>query len=856
MKKLVFVLFALLIFTAGTAVASDYYWSGGDPNNNLISDPDNYWDGDYAGIPPGLGDILYFDYEWSSLMEMDETVDTEVAEVYLGKATEDVVFEMNVTGGSLQVSNKFVMSKDNKSGMEATLNMSGGTISTGGWFTIGSSQKGTVNITGGLIDVGSKLAMGMYGDGSGVLNLDGGTVIAGEIDIVGQSSTEPTVVNISDGTLILDGNQVTQVGDYVTSGKIVSTKQDFGIAAEYDEENNETVVTASLELTVANNPIPADNSAGVDYDRDMLDWTAGTEADKHDVYFGYNEADVEAADTSSDLYLGRIDPNEIAVDYIMGIPHYWRVDEVSADGTEIWTGDVWSFTPQNQFMIDDFEDYTGDEGSRVFEVWNDGVGYSTPDIVPGNGTGSQVGYAESPYVEQSGSGNGQMMPVYYNNDEAPYYSLITRTFETVQDFTREEIQAIGFNFKGTEDNDVEPIYLIVEDDMGNQAKLSYAGDAEDIAFGPIANWDSGFRFNADLADASSQGADLTQVKKVHIQIGEETASAPAGSGMVLIDNVSIFAPRCIWDSTGDGTPDSFLQTADFNHDCTVDEADMLYMAGQWLDSDQTLTAEEPDQAHKLVHYDFNGITDPNTIFDISGNGYDAYPTTGDTAVVQSSGGYNGSGYADFDGNFHFLAPGEAFSSLTDQVTISMWLKIPDTGAYQDVMRIYRIQWRDESARINLTPEKSIRFFSGSGDKELDGVNEYYPSDADQRWVHYAFVKDAGASRATIYMDGLPVETNYNADIEIIGSEIVNASLGGVREATGWGRMEGDMDEVQVYDYALAPAEILYLADVPSMTIPLADNSADVDDSGEINLSDYALMAGEWLKTELWPEPLY
>ncbi|OXU15644.1 LamG domain-containing protein [Sedimentisphaera salicampi] len=853
MKKIVFVLTALLIFTAGAAMAEDHYWSGGDPNNNLISDPDNYW-GD-KGVP-APGDALYFDNKWSPLMEMDSTVDLEVNQAYLGKATADGVFEMNVSGGSLHVSDKFVMCKDNRSGMEATLNMSGGTISTGGWFTLGGQTKAAVNMTGGLLDVGTKLAMGMYGDASGVLNLDGGTVIAGEIDIVGQSTTEPTVVNISDGTLIIDGDQVSQVNDYVNSGKIVSTKQDFGIAAEYDEENDETIVTASLELTFASNPIPANNSAGIDYDRDMLDWTAGIEADKHDVYLGYNEADVEAADTSSDLYLGRIDPNEIAVDYIMGLTHYWRVDEVSADGTEIWTGDVWSFTPQNTFMIDDFEDYTGDEGNRVYQTWHDGVGYSTPVVVPGNGTGSQVGYPESPYVEQSGAGHGQMMPVYYNNDDAPYYSLVTKTFDTVQDFTREEIQAVGFNFKGSEDNDVEPIYLILEDDLGNQAKLSYAGDVDDIAFGPIVNWDSGFKFNADLADASPQGVDLTQVKKIHIQIGEETASAPAGSGMVLIDNVSIQSPRCVWDSTGDGTPDSFLQTADFNHDCVVDEDDMLYMAGQWLESENVITAEQPDQAHKLVHYDFNGITDPNTIFDISGNGYDAYPSSAEeTAIVQSSGGYNGSGYADFDGNFHFLIPGEVFSSVTDQVSVSMWLKVPDNGEWRDVMRAYRSDWGDQSVRINLTPDKIVRFFSGSGGSELDGVTEYYPSDADQRWVHYAFVKDAGASKATIYIDGLPAEINYNAGNEIIGSEIVNASLGGVRQGT-WSRMEGDMDEVQIYDYALTPAEILYLADVSSTTIPLPDNSADVDDSGEINLPDYALMAGEWLQTELWPEPLY
>ncbi|ARN56212.1 hypothetical protein [Sedimentisphaera salicampi] len=248
MKKIVFFLLLFSVLAAGeTLAATNHYWSGGSEQDNLINNPDNYWDD--KGVP-APADTLFFDNKWNPLMEMDSTVDLEVAEAYLGKATVDGVFEMNVSGGSLHVSDKFVMCKDNRSGMEATLNMSGGTISTGSWFTLGGNTKAAVNMTGGLLDVGTKLAMGMYGDASGVLNLDGGTVMAGEIDIVGQSTTEPTKINISYGTLKLEGDKVSDVLSFVSAGKIVSTTS-YDVTASYDSNLDQTLVTAPEPATLA-----------------------------------------------------------------------------------------------------------------------------------------------------------------------------------------------------------------------------------------------------------------------------------------------------------------------------------------------------------------------------------------------------------------------------------------------------------------------------------------------------------------------------------------------------------------------------------------------------------------------------
>ncbi|AQQ08291.1 hypothetical protein L21SP3_00067 [Sedimentisphaera cyanobacteriorum] len=246
MKKIVFILMLVSIFAAGKALALDYYWSGADPDDDLISNPDNYWGSEPA---PGQDDLVFIGRPGFYAV-CDETVtDFEVKEFTIAKENNGLC-QLDMSGGSISVTDMFFIAKQNNNGVEGVLNMSGGTISTGSWFNIGTMKKGTVNMTGGLIDVGTKLAMGMYGDGSAVLNLDGGTVSAEQIDIIGQSATEPTKINISYGTLKLKGDQVSDVLSFVSAGKIVSTTS-YDVTASYDSNLDQTLVTAPEPATLA-----------------------------------------------------------------------------------------------------------------------------------------------------------------------------------------------------------------------------------------------------------------------------------------------------------------------------------------------------------------------------------------------------------------------------------------------------------------------------------------------------------------------------------------------------------------------------------------------------------------------------
>jgi len=89
----------------------------------------------------------------------------------------------------------------------------------------------------------------------------------------------------------------------------------------------------------AEEPNPPDGAGGVGMA--LLQWTPGETALLHDVYFG-TSPDLTEADLVSPRQMFTMYYHAPGLD--PGMTYYWRVDEVEADMTTIWTGDVWSFT--------------------------------------------------------------------------------------------------------------------------------------------------------------------------------------------------------------------------------------------------------------------------------------------------------------------------------------------------------------------------------------------------------------------------------------------------------------------------------------------------------------------------------
>jgi len=70
-----------------------------------------------------------------------------------------------------------------------------------------------------------------------------------------------------------------------------------------------------------------------------------------------------------------------------------------------------------------------------------------------------------------------------------------------------------------------------------------------------------------------------------------------------------------------------------------------------------------------------------------------------------------------------------------------------------------------------------------------------------------------------------------------------------------GTFPGKISDIRVYDYTLSRGQIMYLAGVTGTAyVPLDDWRADIDDDDRVDLTDYSILAKNWLDTHLWPEP--
>jgi hypothetical protein len=186
-------------------------------------------------------------------------------------------------------------------------------------------------------------------------------------------------------------------------------------------------------------PAPADAGTGVAING-VLNWRSGREAVKHNVTIGSDATAVASgAVVSKTVTDHSFSLASLGLEY--GRTYYWKVDEVNdAAATQVWAGDVWSFTTTTYGVVDDFESYN-DLCNRVFFGWIDGFGYSAfadcgVSANLGNATGSTVGNINAPFAEQTIVHSGrQSMPMSYNNAQSPFYSETQHEWQTAQSWT-------------------------------------------------------------------------------------------------------------------------------------------------------------------------------------------------------------------------------------------------------------------------------------------------------------------------------------------------------------------------------------------------------------------------------------
>jgi len=271
-------------------------------------------------------------------------------------------------------------------------------------------------------------------------------------------------------------------------------------------------------------PGPADGATDVVL-APTLTWMPGTMAAKHHLYFSDSQDAVNQGAAGADKGVLDLAVTTFAVTDLENLTtYYWRVDEVLADQT-VKTGPVWKFT--TFVFVDDFESYTDDEGSRIYEVWTDGWT---------NNTGSRVGHLEAPFAEtQVIHGGKQAMPLDYNNVAAPFCSEAEQVWATPQDWSAAGVTTLTLYFRGTSANLAERLYVTITDKSG-KAGTSVCPAANRIAMAAWTRWE------VPLSDFSAAGVNLAAVKKMVIGLGDRSRTKAGGVGVLYFDDIYVGSP--------------------------------------------------------------------------------------------------------------------------------------------------------------------------------------------------------------------------------------------------------------------------------------------------------------------------
>jgi hypothetical protein len=265
----------------------------------------------------------------------------------------------------------------------------------------------------------------------------------------------------------------------------------------------------------------------------ILRWTAGEKAAAHDVYFGTDANAVADANTATaDVYQGRQALEETSFDpgpLEWNTRYFLRVDEVNdADPQSPWVGSVWSFTTADFLVVDDFESYNDEEnqGTRIYETWLDGWA--------DNSSGSQVGYTDPPFAEQTIVHSGrQSMPLSYDNTNTPYYSEAQRKWSGPQDWTVNGVDSLTLYFRGQATNGQDKLYVTLADSTGQSATVVHPNAA--AATG--AEWTEW-----KIPLSSFTGVNAGKIESLVIGLGDRNNPKAGGVGLLYIDDIRVVKP--------------------------------------------------------------------------------------------------------------------------------------------------------------------------------------------------------------------------------------------------------------------------------------------------------------------------
>jgi len=604
------------------------------------------------------------------------------------------------------------------------------------------------------------------------------------------------------------------------------------------------------------NPSPADGASGVS-PLAILSWTPGIEADTHELYFStdFDEVNERSGPTAYPV-TNSYNPGELE----LNTTYYWAVDEVNlfAEVT-LWPGDVWQFTTTSHLVVDDMESYKGGTND-IFDTWLDGIA-----LTPYNG--SEL------WIEQTIVYGGEKS-MKYNYDDLTKYSgaygsraeaaITNPDIQIGPDWTLGGAKALRLFFYGDPANSAtsnDKMYIALND--GSTVKSSYYPDVNDIKEAEWQEW------QIDLEEEFS-GVNLASISKVSIGFGTYGGSSTrqGGTGTVYFDNIEVWAPYCR----------SEFFAADIDGDCWAGIADLEIMSADWLIQDYNFIASAPPEANLIGWWRFDEgfgeITEDSSAYDNDGNIVDASWTTGHPGdPFDSALEFDGDGVMELDrvicaervGIDPGIYPEELMPS--GAFTVAGWVKLNSFDDWAAIVCNVEDSYEDDCGfALHCYSGNLFGFLivtKTTGEAEYIFTPEDEPYDTGT-WYHVAGVYDG--SNATIYVDAAVAAgpTYVGGPMQWISLDLGNYPttflIGKYEDINEDYYLNGVIDEVRYYDYALSEDELVILAELTTpgeevyQPVPSPANIADPEPelSRKVNFVDYAVLADSWLTEQLWP----
>ncbi|MDF7807193.1 LamG domain-containing protein [Pontiellaceae bacterium B12219] len=189
------------------------------------------------------------------------------------------------------------------------------------------------------------------------------------------------------------------------------------------------------------------------------------------------------------------------------------------------------------------------------------------------------------------------------------------------------------------------------------------------------------------------------------------------------------------------------------------------------------------------------------VADASGYGFDAALSGG----VWTSGRMGGA--LEFNGSISsdtVTIPANVFGSVSNEVTISMWVKgDPDQQPRQDSVFYAEDSEGHRILNIHLPWSSSVVYWDAGNSSGYDRIQtNASPAEFEGEWNHWVFTKDADAGIMKIYLNGSLWHSGSENTRSL--STVTEARFGSGIDGNYY---EGSLDDVRVYNHALTDGEV-------------------------------------------------